>query len=201
MGSAGPQNKAWRSSHSPGTHPSPAHPSFLAAAHIPSRVRTAPRAGSLSVKCLSPPGRRQQGGPRVSITGMDMILQGGIAGPGTSRCPAGTTTPAGWCPLCQVYSNSTILAARNTPFLQVNPIQCPGLSVLPKHRAGCSPWMWLFRDVERWGPRAALAVTAQAALPALPRAGCPAEWTRLAGSRADAPLQPPPADRAARQKA
>lgn len=56
-GNAGPQNKALRSSHTPGTRLSPAHSWFLAAAHVPPRARTAPQAASLNAKCSSPAGR------------------------------------------------------------------------------------------------------------------------------------------------
>lgn len=117
-------------------------------------------------------------------------LPGRTAGPGTRL---GLPTPvSSWdhhasrlASLCRVYFTSRLLAARNIPFLHVNPTQSaswPGLWVLPKHTAGCSPWIWLFRDVKCWRPRAALGVTAQAALPALPCAGCPSEWSRLGGS-------------------
>lgn len=127
----------------------------------------------------------------MSITRMDVIFQG-TAGPGTRL---GLPTPvSNWdhhagrlVSLCQVYFNSRVLAARNIPFLHINPAQSalwPGLSFLPKHTAECSPWLLLFRDVKRWRPRAALGVTAQVALPALPGAGRPTEWTRLAGSAA-----------------
>lgn len=126
----------------------------------------------------------------MSIPGMGMIFQGGQQDLGHGwasrhRCPAGTTTPAGWRPSAKSTSAAGSWQQETSLFSTLTPTQSaswPGLWVLPKHTAGCSPWIWLFRDVKCWRPRAALGVTAQAALPALPCAGCPSEWSRLGGS-------------------
>lgn len=71
----------------------------------------------------------------MSIPGMEMIFQGGQQDPGQDW--ASQKPLSSWdhhasrlASLCQVYFSSKVLAARNIPFLHVNPTQSaswPGL--------------------------------------------------------------------------